>query len=201
MIVLTFATISGLAIGVTFGVLGGYLGGVVDEVLMRFVDLWYALPFLLLALVVAVVIGQSFWVVVGLLSWLAWSAFVRNVRAEVLSLKTRDYVALARVAGASGFRIVTRHILPGVANTIVVLTTLRVGQLILAEATLSFLGAGIPSPTPAWGLMVAEARDYISAAWWMAFFPGLAIFLLVMALNFMGDWLRDRLDPRLRQLG
>ena len=130
----------------------------------------------------------------------AWVPFVRNVRAEVLSLKERDYVALAKVSGASVPRILKTHIMPNVLNTIVVIATLNVGSLILTEATLSFLGAGIPSPTPAWGLMVAEGRDYLTTAWWVSVFPGIAIFLTVMSLNFLGDWIRDRLDPRLRQI-
>ncbi len=128
------------------------------------------------------------------------TTFVRNIRAEILTLKQRDFVALARIAGASDRRIMLLHLLPGVVNTVIVLATLRVGQLILAEASLSFLGVGIPSPTPAWGLMVSEGRDYIATAWWTTTFPGLAIVLVVFALNFLGDWLRDRLDPTLRQL-
>ena len=167
---------------------------------MRLVDVWMALPFVLLALVAVIVLGASLGLVIALLALFTWSSFVRFVRAEVLSLRERDYVALTRVAGCSTTRIILRHILPGVANTIIVITTLRVGQLILTEATLSFIGAGIPSPTPAWGLMVAEERSYIVTAWWSAFFPGLAIFLVVMSLNFMGDWMRDRFDPRLRQI-
>ena len=147
-----------------------------------------------------IVLGQSVPVMMGVLALVSWSAFVRNVRAEVLTLKERDYVALAKVAGASTPRILLRHILPGVINTIIVIATLNEGGLILREATLSFLGAGIPAPTPAWGLMVAEGRDYLRTAWWVSFFPGLAIFLVVMSLNFLGDWLRDRFDPRLRQL-
>lgn len=115
-------------------------------------------------------------------------------------MKERDYVALAKVAGASRLRIIVRHILPGVTNTVIVLTTLQVGHLILAEATLSFIGAGIPAPTPAWGLMVSDARTYVRIAWWTAFIPGAAIFLVVMSLNFLGDWMRDRFDPRLRQI-
>jgi peptide/nickel transport system permease protein len=125
---------------------------------------------------------------------------VRNVRAEVLTLKTRDYIALARIAGASDIRILIKHILPGVVNTIVVLATLRVGGLILAEASLSFLGAGIPSATPTWGNMISEGREWLSTAWWIAVFPGIAILLVVMSMNFLGDWLRDRWDPKLRQL-
>ncbi len=200
LLVVSISLSTGLVIGTSLGLIAGYFGGFVDEVIMRMVDVWLALPFLLIALVAAIVIGPSLWMVMFLLALLSWSAFVRFVRAEVLSLKERDYVALARVSGASDTRIILRHILPGVMNTVIVVTTLRVGQLILAEATLSFVGAGIPSPTPAWGLMVSEGREYISTAWWSAFFPGLAIFLVVMSLNFLGDWLRDRLDPRLRQL-
>ena len=200
LVVVTVSLTSGVLIGTTLGLIAGYLGGIVDELIMRLVDVWMALPFVLLALVAVIVLGASLGLVIALLALFTWSSFVRFVRAEVLSLRERDYVALARVAGCSTTRIILRHILPGVANTIIVITTLRVGQLILTEATLSFIGAGIPSPTPAWGLMVAEERSYIVTAWWSAFFPGLAIFLVVMSLNFMGDWMRDRFDPRLRQI-
>ena len=122
------------------------------------------------------------------------------MRAETLVLKETDYVSLARVAGASTIRILFRHILPGVMNTITVVATLQVGALILTESILSFLGAGIPPPTPAWGVMVADGKEYLTQAWWVSFFPGMAIFVTVLGLNFMGDWLRDFLDPRLRQL-
>lgn len=191
---------SGLAVGFSLGLIASYYGGWIDELIMRIVDVWLAVPFLLIALVVAVVVGQSFGTVMGLLALLAWTAFVRNVRAEVLSLKTRDYVAFARLSGASDIRIIVRHLIPGVTSIVVVVATLRVGQLILAEASLSFLGAGIPSPTPAWGLMVSEGRQYLDVAWWTSVFPGMAIFLTVMSLNFLGDWLRDHFDPRLRQI-
>ncbi len=130
----------------------------------------------------------------------SWSSFVRNVRAETFSLRERDYVAQAKIAGASAVNIMWRHILPNTINTVVVIATLRVGGLILAEASLSFLGVGIPKPQATWGNMVADGRAFLSEAWWIAFFPGLAIFLTVMALNFLGDWLRDRWDPRLRQI-
>jgi peptide/nickel transport system permease protein len=162
--------------------------------------MWLAIPFILLALVAVIVLGQSFSVLMGLLALVAWVPFVRNVRAEVLVLKTRDYVALAKVAGANPGRIMIVHILPNVINTIMVIASLRVGQLILTESILSFLGAGIPPPTPAWGVMVSDGRDYLSDAWWISFFPGMAILLTVASFNFFGDWLRDRLDPRLRQL-
>ena len=182
------------------GLFAGYWSGWFDELIMRLVDFWLALPFLLVALVVAIVWGQSMPIMLGLLALLAWSPFVRNIRAEVLTLKELDYVSMARVAGAGGVRIMVRHLLPGVFNTVVVIATLQVGGLILAEASLSFLGVGIPPPTPAWGLMVAEGRQWLTTAWWISFFPGLAIFLVVMSLNFSGDWLRDKLDPRLRQV-
>jgi peptide/nickel transport system permease protein len=192
--------ISGALVGVTLGVIAGYYGGLVDEILMRIVDTWFAIPFILLALVVVIAFDPSLKIVLILLALLAWSAFVRNIRAETLVIKTTEYVSAARIAGASTLRIIVRHILPGVLNTAVVIATLRVGQLILAEASLSFLGAGIPAPTPAWGLMVSDGRNYLDSAWWVSTFPGMAILLTVLALNFMGDWLRDMLDPRLRQV-
>ena len=198
--VLAVSLTTGVIIGASLGLVAGYIGGFVDEIIMRLVDVWLALPFVLIALVAVIVLGASLWLVMGLLAMFTWASFVRYVRGEVLSLKERDYVALAKVAGASNSRIILRHILPGVLNTIIVITTLRVGQLILTEATLSFIGAGIPAPTPAWGLIVSEGRSYVTTAWWSTFFPGLAIFLVVMSLNFLGDWMRDRFDPRLRQL-
>ena len=198
---------SGLVVGTVLGLVAGYAdqifpkyGNHIDEAIMRVVEITYAVPTILIALVIVIVFGQSFVVLLGLLAFVAWNAFPRNVRAEVLSLKTSDYVALAKVAGAGPMRIMFVHIFPGVTNTILVIATLRVGQLILTEAILSFLGAGIPPPKPAWGAMVADGREYLADAWWIALFPGVCIFLVVMALNFLGDWMRDRFDPRLRQL-
>ena len=200
LVVTSVALFSGLILGVTIGVISGHYGGVVDEVLMRMVDVWYAIPFLLLAMVAVIIFEASLNLIIVLLILLAWSGYVRNLRGEVLSLKERDFVASARVAGASTFRIIFKHLLPGLINTIFVIASLRVGQLILAEASLSFLGAGIPGPTPAWGVLIAEGREYVESAWWQTVFPGTAIFLVVLAFNFLGDWVRDRLDPRLRQL-
>ena len=200
LLVTAISLTSGLVVGTALGLIAGYFGGHVDELLMRLVEIELGMPFILIALVVVIVVGQSFAVLLGLLALLAWTPFARNVRAEVLSLKTRDYVALARIAGASTTRILLVHVLPGVFNTVLVVATLRVGQLILAEATLSFLGAGIPPPAPSWGAMISDGRTYLNDAWWIAFFPGMCIFLVVMALNFLGDWMRDRFDPRLRQL-
>ena len=200
LVVTSVALFSGLILGVTIGVISGYYGGIVDEFLMRMVDVWYAVPFLLLAMVAVIIFEASLNLIIFLLILLAWSGYVRNLRGEVLSLKERDFVAAARVAGASTFRIIFRHLLPGLVNTIFVIASLRVGQLILAEASLSFIGAGIPAPTPAWGVLIAEGREYVESAWWQTVFPGTAIFLVVLAFNFLGDWVRDRLDPRLRQL-
>jgi peptide/nickel transport system permease protein len=200
MAVAAISLASGFIVGTSLGMISGYAGGILDEVVSRFVDIWLALPFLMVALVTVMVFGQSLWLVLVLLALLAWVSFVRVIRSQTLQLKVADYVSLARVAGASHFRIVAKHIFPGVLNTAIVIATLNVGTLILAEATLSFLGAGIPAPQPAWGVMVADGRGYIGTSWWPTFFPGLAIFLVVMSLNFMGDWARDRFDPRLRQI-
>ncbi len=200
LMVMAIALITGTLIGTAIGLVAGYFGGILDEVLMRLVDIFLGLPFVLVAMVLAVVLGQSLNTMIIVLAVLTWAGYVRNVRGEVLSLRERDYVALARVAGASLPRILVLHILPGVINTVLVIATLRSGQLILAESFLSFLGAGIPPPTPTWGAMIADGRNYLRDAWWISFFPGFAIFLTVMSLNFLGDWLRDKLDPRLRQL-
>jgi peptide/nickel transport system permease protein len=198
--VLFISAISGTIIGTSYGLIAGFFGGFIDDILMRILDLVYSIPFLLLALVAAIVFNPSLTVVIILLAFLAWPAFVRNVRAEILTLKERDYILYARIAGASKFRLMYKHLLPGVINTVIVIATLRIGQLILAEASLSFLGAGVPPPTPVWGALVAEGRDYLNSAWWVSIFPSLGIFLVVMSLNFLGDWFRDRFDPRLRQL-
>lgn len=186
--------------GTVIGLVAGYYGGNVDEFLMRFVDLTFAVPFILVALVVVIVMGQSLSVIILLLIAFSWGQFARQVRGEALVIRERDYVLQARISGASGPYVLYRHILPGVINTVLVIASLRVGSLILAEAILSYLGVGVPPPTPAWGAMVSEGRDYISSAWWITFFPGVAIFLTVLGFNFLGDWMRDRFDPRLRQL-
>ena len=199
-----WALTSGVIIGTLLGLIAGYFGGWTDEILMRFVDVFLALPFILIALVIAQLFlhqgGASVGVVILLIALVAWTPFVRQVRADVLTIRSQDYVMSARVAGASNVRVIIRHILPGTFSTILVVASLRVGQLILTEATLSFLGAGIPDPIPAWGKSVNDGRAFIEEAWWISFWPGFAIFLVVMSLNFFGDWLRDRLDPRLRQL-
>ncbi|MBM3959851.1 MAG: ABC transporter permease [SAR202 cluster bacterium] len=200
LLVASVALVTGTIIGTTIGLIAGYYGGLIDEVLMRIVDIWFGLPFVLIALVIAVILSPSLPTMITLLALFTWAGFVRNVRGEVLTLKTRDYVSLARISGASGSRILIRHILPGVTNTVLVLASLRAGQLILTEAFLSFLGAGIPPPTATWGAMIADGRSFLRDAWWISVFPGIAIFLTVTSLNFLGDWVRDKLDPRLNQL-
>lgn len=200
---ISFAAITMLlsvALGALIGAISGYFGGHIDEMMMRLVDLQNALPFILAALVVVGVFGASFTTLLIIIALFSWGTTARQIRGEVLQLKQMDYVALARVAGASSPRIIFQHLLPGVTNTLIVVATLGTGQIILTEATLSFLGVGIPPPRPAWGSMVSFGRNYIDSAWWIAVIPGIAIALVVVSLNFLGDWLRDYFDPRLRQI-
>ena len=150
-------------------------------------------------MVVVAVFGPSFTIIVLVLAMAIWPQFTRMVRGEVLSLKETDYVALAQVSGASTWRILYKHLFPGVINTVIILATLQVGLVILIEASLSYLAVGVPPPTPAWGSMVADGRDRLVDAWWVATMPGFAILFTVMSLNMFGDWLRDTLDPVLRQ--
>jgi peptide/nickel transport system permease protein len=191
---------AGMLVGVTLGIVAGYKGGIWDEIIMRLVDMTYAIPFILVALVAAVIFGASIGLVLTLLAIFAWPPFARQTRGLTLQLKHTEYVLSAKISGASTLRIGFRHILPGVINIVVVLATLQVGGLILTESVLSFLGVGIPGPDPAWGSMVSDGRDHIADAWWIAMMPGLAIFLTIFAFNFLGDWLRDNFDPRLRQI-
>ena len=195
----------GGCIGVVLGLVAGWYGGVVDEAIMRFVDILLAIPLVLIALAMVATLGQSLSIIVAVLTIFIWPRFARQLRGEVLQLKNMDFVALARVAGASVPRILFVHIFPGTINTLIVVATLQVGIVILLEATLSFLGAGVPPPTATWGGMVSDGRNHLAGgfetgSWWISTFPGIAIVLTVMSLNLFGDWLRDRLDPRLRQL-
>jgi peptide/nickel transport system permease protein len=186
--------------GAAVGLVAGYYGGRTDAALMRVTDATLSFPVILLALILAVTVGPSFTNVVIAIAVILWARYARVIRGQVLTLMTLDFIAQARIAGAGAWRIITRHLLPNTLNTLVVLITLQVGYVIIVEASLSFLGAGIPPPTPAWGSMIAEGRDFVTSAWWVSFFPGLAILLVVLAFNLLGDWLRDTLDPRLRQL-
>jgi peptide/nickel transport system permease protein len=200
LMVVAISIITGMAFGLAFALISGYYGGIIDEVLMRVVDVWNALPFLMVALVLTLIFGRGLEIMILVLFLVAWVNFVRIIRAQILVLKQMDYVASARICGASDFRIIVKHLFPGILNSAIVIATLNTSGLILAESTLSFVGAGIQPPTPAWGVMVNEGRDYLSTAWWQSLVPSGAIFLVVISLNFLGDWLRDRLDPRLRQV-
>ncbi len=200
LVVAANAIAIGGLVGTGLGVLAGYRGGWVEALIMRAADGFLAFPSVLIALVLAVTVGPSFGVVVTVLSLILWARFARLVRGEVLFWKTRDFIGLARVAGASGPYIVRKHILPNILNSIVVLATLQVGWAMIVEASLSFLGAGIPPPTPTWGNMVAEGLSFIERAWWISVCPGVAMMLVVLSFNVVGDWIRDALDPKLRQL-
>jgi peptide/nickel transport system permease protein len=190
----------GATVGVTLGLIAGYFGGNVDHLIMRLVDFTLALPSILLALVLATVMSPGFSSVVIIIALVIWARYARMVRAETLAIKELDFIDRARVAGNSDLRIMFRHVFPNVVNSLIVLATLEVGQVIIFEASLSFLGVGIPPPSPAWGLMVADGRVLVITAWWVSFFPGLAILLTVLSMNLLGDWVRDKLDPRLRNV-
>jgi peptide/nickel transport system permease protein len=187
-------------IGSALGLISGYFGGWTDAVIMRLVDISLALPTILLALVLVAAVGPSFGTVITVLVVLLWARYARLVRGETLAIKELDFIARARVAGASHTRIMFRYMFPNVINSLIVLATLQVGYVILFESALSFLGAGLPRAEPAWGVMIADGRELIVTAWWVSMFPGLAIMLTVLSLNLLGDWLRDHLDPKLRNL-
>ncbi|HZO39086.1 MAG TPA: ABC transporter permease [Methylomirabilota bacterium] len=200
LIVAAVALLAGGGIGLMVGIVSGYLGGRVDSFLMRVVDATLTFPTILIALLLAVSLGPGLRTISIAITVLIWARFARVVRGEVLAVKARDFVALARVHGCSHLRIMVVHIVPNVLNTFMVLLTLHIGFVIIVEASLSFLGAGIPPPTPSWGQMVADGRSHIASAWWLSVVPGAAIMLVVLAFNLFGDWLRDWLDPRLRQV-
>ncbi|MFQ5825990.1 MAG: ABC transporter permease [Dehalococcoidia bacterium] len=200
-LVVAFLTLFlGGAFGTAIGLISGYYGGRLDAVLMRGVDATMAFPIILFAILLVVTIGAGLMNVVVAIALILWARYARVIRGEVLSLKERDFIAQARIAGCSTFRIVLVHLFPNVLHTLIVMLTLQVGWVIIVEASLSFLGAGIPPPTPAWGYMVADGREYVTTAWWVSLFPGIAILLTVLSFNLFGDWLRDTLDPKLRQI-
>ena len=188
------------AFGAAVGLVAGYYGGRVDAALMRGTDATMSFPVILLALILAVTVGPSFTNVVVAIAVILWARFARVIRGQVLTLMQLDFIAQSRIAGAGAWRIITRHLFPNTLNTLVVLVTLQIGYVIIVEASRSFLGAGIPPPTPAWGSMISEGREFVTSAWWVSMFPGLAIMLVVLAFYLLGDWLRDTLDPKLRQL-
>jgi peptide/nickel transport system permease protein len=185
-------------IGVTLGLLAGYLGSAWDRVIMRIADVQQAIPALVLAIAVAAILRPSVTNLIAVLALTTWFTFARIVRSEVLAIRESVFVEAARVVGARDARIIGRHVLPNVAASIIVVSTLSVGNLILFESSLSFLGVGVPITTPTWGRMVFDGIEYVATAWWIALFPGLAVMLTVLATNLVGDWLRDALDPRQR---
>jgi peptide/nickel transport system permease protein len=201
LIVGVAGTIVAGGIGTTFGILAGYLGGWVDQVIMRITDAWLALPALVFAIFLATMVGPSMWNIVIILGAVYWTRYARVIRGEVLSLREREFVKLAEIAGASSARVILRHIFPNVLNSAMVLASLTIGVVIIAEASLSFLGVGVPPPQPAWGSMLADGRSMLMVGdWWLTVFPGLGIMLVVLATQLLGDWLRIRLDPQLRNL-
>lgn len=200
-IVALLAITLGGFVGAALGIISGYYGKRVDAIVMRAVDATLAFPIILLAILLCMILGPSLQNVVISLGIVLWARFARVIRGEVLSLKERDFVALARVAGSSDLRIMARHIFPNIWNTLLVMLTLQVGWAIIVEASLSFLGAGIPGPSPVWGSMISKGREYVTTAWWIPFLPGLGVSLVCLSFNMFGDWLREVLDPKLRQVG
>jgi peptide/nickel transport system permease protein len=201
LIVGVAGTIVAGSIGTALGIMAGYLGGWVDQVIMRVTDAWLALPGLVFAIFLATMVGPSMWNIVIILGLVYWTRYSRVIRGEVLSLREREFVKLAEIAGASRTRVILRHILPNVLNSTMVLASLTIGVVIIAEASLSFLGVGVPPPEPAWGSMLADGRSMLMVGdWWLTVFPGLGILLVVLATQLLGDWLRVRLDPQMRNM-
>jgi peptide/nickel transport system permease protein len=192
--------IASSAVGLLVGLAAGYFGGRADSFLMRFADGSIAFPGILIALLFAISLGPGVWTVIISLSVLGWANYARIVRGEVLRLRNLEFVMGARVVGCSPGRIMATHLLPNVLDAWVVMMTLQIGLVVLSEATLGFLGAGVPPPTPSWGSLVSDGRNFVDTAWWISFFPGLAIMLIVLCVNYLGDWLRDTLDPKLRRM-
>jgi peptide/nickel transport system permease protein len=188
-------------VGTALGIISGYMGRWVDQVIMRLTDAWLALPALTFAIFLAAIIGPSATNIIIILALVYWTRYARVIRGEVLSVRERDFVRLAVVAGCSKWKIMRKHILPNVINSAIVLATLQLGQVIIAEAALSFLGVGVPPPQPAWGLMLADGKKGLMAGyWWLTVLPGSCIMLMVLSANLLGDWLRVKFDPQLRQL-
>jgi peptide/nickel transport system permease protein len=191
------AACSAATVGVTLGLIAGYFGRLVGDVILRAADVQLAFPFFLLAITVAAVLGPSYAVIIGILTMSNWVAYARVVRSETMEIKERAFVEAARAVGATDARIMIVHILPNCIPSIIVLATFNLAYAIILEAGLSFVGLGVPTRSPSWGAMLSEGREYVATAWWLATFPGVAIFLVVLAVNILGDKLRDVLDPRL----
>jgi peptide/nickel transport system permease protein len=185
-------------LGLPLGVVGGYFGGYTDLVIQRLIEIQMGLPFVLVAIILTVLFRPGLLSLIVVLGITGWVQYGRLSRVEVMSIKEREFMIAARMIGCSDFRMIARHILPNLAPTLMIIASIQLAQFILAEASLSFLGLGILPPTPSWGGMVNEGREFVWKAWWIQTFPGIAIVLTVTGIGLMGDWLRDRLDPRLR---
>lgn len=200
VVAFTAVILSGF-IGTAIGVFSGFFGGWVDQIIMRFTDAWLCIPAVMIAILLAVVLGPSISNIVLIMTIIYWTRYARLTRGETLSLKSRDFVHLATIAGCGKFKIMRRHILPNVMNTVITLASLQIGIVIVVEASLTFLGVGVPPPKPAWGLMLSEGRSgLLTGHWWLIIFPGIAIAMLVMSFNLIGDWLRVRLDPHVQEM-
>lgn len=191
------AVLVSATVGILLGLIGGYAGGVVDALILRLVDMQLAFPIILLVIGVVSITGSSLVVLILLMGMASWPTFARVIRSEVLSLREREFVEAARSLGASRTRILLRHIAPNVLSAVMVVATFELSTMILIEATLSFLGVGVPPPTPTWGGMISEGQRYLSQAWSVSLFPGIFICVTILAINTLGDELRDLLDPRL----
>ena len=200
LIVGFFAVFLTGSVGLIVGLISGYFGGKIDFVLMRLVDLVLSFPFILLALATIAIVGPSLTVLILVMSMRIWVIYARVVRGEVLSLREQEFIQAARSIGGSHFRIIFRHILPNVLAPVVIIASLYLGRMIIIEAGLSFLGLGVPPPTPTWGGLLSDGKVHLYTAWWVVTFPGLAITLTVLGSNLVGDWLRNVLDPRLSSL-
>ncbi len=196
---LTTVVLSG-AIGITLGLIAGYFGGFIDTVINRFVDTALAIPFILLAMTIVAILGPSLQNVILAIALRTWVVYARVVRGEVLSLKENEYVMAAKAVACPTWRILALYLLPNVMSSSIVIATLYLGRMIIIESALSFLGLGVPPPTPTWGGMLSDGRVFLERAWWVAFFPGFTLMLTVLGVNLLGDWLRDVLDPRLKRL-
>lgn len=198
VVIALVAVLISATLGIGLGVVAGYFGGAVDSLIMRLVDIQLAFPLLLLIIAVIAVVGSSLPVLILLLGISGWAQYARLVRAETLRVRAQEFVEASRALGTGSLRLVVRHVLPNVSTTIIVVGTFEIARVFLLESAVSFLGLGVQPPTPSWGTMIADGRDYVYEGWWIATVPGVAIVLAVLAFNFLGDGLRDVLDPKTR---
>ena len=198
VVISLMALVTGGVVGTVLGLVSGYMGGWADAVIMRVTDAALGFPTILVALVIAVILGKGTEVIILAVALTVWARFARMIRGDVLAVKILDFVTVAKISGVSTPVVIWRHIFPNVVNTLMVVTSLLVGQVILLEAALSFLGLGLAPGAPSWGIMVSEGKEVILDVWWLSLFPGLAITIVVLAFNFFGDWIRDYMDPKLR---